>query len=491
MSTFLKEVIFKTAAELGKMLDSKEISSVELTKAHIEHTKATDVSLKSFISTDEAHTLQQAEASDKRRAEGKAIGPLDGIPLTLKDNICETNQPLTCGSKMLEKYISPYDATVSTKLKNAGAVLWGRANLDEFAMGSSTENSYFGATSNPWNKEYTPGGSSGGSASCVSAGQSVLSLGSDTGGSIRQPAAHCGIVGLKPTYGLVSRYGLAALASSLDQIGPFSRTVEDCALLLQEIAGYDRHDSTSFKVDIPNYSEVLKAEKGPWKVGVPKEFFAEGLNPEVKEAVEKAIKFYESQCCTIVDISLPNSTLSVATYYIIVPAEASSNLARYDGVRYTHRSDKAINAIDLFSKSREEGFGEEVKHRIILGTHALSSGYYDAYYLKAQKVRTLIRNDFEKAFEQVDIIITPTVPNTAFKKGSKSNDTLSMYLEDIFTISCNLSGLPGISIPCGYTSNGLPVGLQIIGKAFQEAQLMAIAHTFEQAHDFKAQHPTL
>lgn len=482
---------FKTAAELSDLLTLGEITSMELTQFVVDRTKEVDMRVKAFMSFDLEDALAQAEASDERRKLGQTRGPLDGIPIGIKDMLAVTGQPLTCSSKMLEKFVSPYDATAVAKLKEAGAILWGRLNMDEFAMGSSTENSAFHTTCNPWDLERIPGGSSGGSAAAVAAGEAICSLGSDTGGSIRQPASLCGTVGMKPTYGLVSRYGLVAFASSLDQIGPFARTVEDAALVLQAIAGHDPRDSTSFKTGIPDYRQALSEKKGPWKLGIPKEYFGEGLDPEVEKAVRDAIEFYRGEGCEIVDISLPHTDYAVAVYYIIATAEASSNLARYDGVRYTHRSPEASDAIDLYFKSRAEGFGQEVKRRVILGTYVLSSGYYDAYYLRAQKVRTLIRNDFMEAYKQVDAVLTPTAPAPAFKKGEKTDDPLQMYLSDIFTISANLSGIPGISLPCGFSSAGLPIGLQLLGKPFQEADLLAIAHHYEQAHEFQKQHPVL
>jgi aspartyl-tRNA(Asn)/glutamyl-tRNA(Gln) amidotransferase subunit A len=482
---------YKTAAELSDLLNRGEITSMELTQFVIDRTKEVDLRVRAFVSFDMEDALAQAEASDQRRKTGQVRGPLDGIPIGIKDVLAVTGQPLTCSSKMLARFVSPYDATAIANLKSAGAVLWGRLNMDEFAMGSSTENSAVQVTNNPWDLERIPGGSSGGSAAAVAAGEAICSLGSDTGGSIRQPAALCGTVGMKPTYGLVSRYGLVAFASSLDQIGPFSRTVEDAAIVLQAIAGHDPRDSTSFKTEIPDYRKALGEKKGPWKLGIPKEYFGEGLDPEVARAVQEAIEFYRSEGCEIVDISLPHTEYAVAVYYIIATAEASSNLARYDGVRYTHRSAEATDAIDLYFKSRAEGFGQEVKRRIILGTYVLSSGYYDAYYLRAQKVRTLIRNDFLEAYRKVDAILTPTAPAPAFKKGEKTGDPLQMYLSDIFTISANLAGIPGISIPCGFSESGLPIGLQLLGKPFQEADLLAIAHHYEQSHEFYKQHPVL
>jgi aspartyl-tRNA(Asn)/glutamyl-tRNA(Gln) amidotransferase subunit A len=386
--------------------------------------------------------------------------------------------------------VSPYDATVTQKLRAAGAVVWGRLNLDEFAMGSSTENSATHPTSNPWDLSRVPGGSSGGSAAALAAGEAVATLGSDTGGSIRQPAALCGVVGLKPTYGLVSRYGLVAFASSLDQIGPFARTVDDAALVLGTIAGHDPLDSTSFNAPVPDYRADLSQRRGPWKLGIPKEYFGEGLDPEVGAAVEAAIAFFRAQGCEIKEVSLPHTQYCLDTYYIIATAEASSNLARFDGIRYGHRSKQATDAIDIYARSRAEGFGDEVKRRIILGTYVLSSGYYDAYYLRAQKVRTLIRQDFLNAYREVDALLTPTSPVPAFRIGEKS-DPLAMYLCDIYTIGVNLAGLPGLSVPCGFTRSGLPIGLQVIGQPFRETEMMAVARAYEQAHGWHNCHPTL
>lgn len=481
---------YQTITELSAALDAKRISSTELTRAVIARTKAVEARVHAFNSFDESDALAQAAVSDARRAAGQARGPLDGIPIGIKDVIAVTGQPLTASSKMLANFVSPYDATATTKLKNAGAVLWGRLNLDEFAMGSSTENSAFGPTGNPWDVTRVPGGSSGGSAAAVAAGEAIATLGSDTGGSIRQPAALCGVVGVKPTYGLVSRYGLIAFASSLDQIGPFARTVEDAAVVLQTIVGHDERDSTSIKTEIPDYRSELRSRRGPWKLGIPKEYFGEGLDPEIGAAVEQAIAYYRQQGCEIREVSLPHTQYCLDTYYIIATAEASSNLARYDGIRYGHRSAKAKDAVDLYFQSRAEGFGAEVKRRIILGTYVLSSGYYDAFYLRAQKVRTLIRQDFLNAYKDVDALITPTSPVPAFKIGEKS-DPLAMYLCDIYTIGVNLAGLPGVSVPCGFTKSGLPVGLQLIGQPFQEANLLAIAHAYEKAHDWKTKTPNL
>jgi aspartyl-tRNA(Asn)/glutamyl-tRNA(Gln) amidotransferase subunit A len=458
----------------------------------LQRIDAVDTRVGAFLGYDADDALRQAKASDARRAQGKALGPLEGIPIAIKDTLAVKDQPLRCASKMLESYVSPFDATCVRQLRDAGAVIFGRLNMDEFAMGSSTENSAYQTTANPWDLETIPGGSSGGSAAAMAAGEAIATLGTDTGGSIRQPAALCGVVGMKPTYGLISRYGLVAFASSLDQVGPFARTVEDAAILMEAMLGKDALDSTSIAPQgDTNYVQALQTKQGPWKLGVPREFFAEGIDPEVKESIETAIDWYRNQGCEIVDISLPHSDLAVPVYYIVATAEASSNLARFDGVRYGHRSEEAKDALSLFTKSRGEGFGEEVKRRIILGTYVLSSGYYDAYYLRAQKVRTLIRNDFEQAFEKVDAILTPTSPTPAFKRGERSDDPLAMYLSDIYTISVNLAGLPALSVPCGFTGSGLPIGLQVIAPAFGEADMFAVAHAFEQAHDYHLQTPAL
>jgi aspartyl-tRNA(Asn)/glutamyl-tRNA(Gln) amidotransferase subunit A len=487
-----RDLTYLPAARLAAMLDAREISAVELLESSIARTNAVDGRVRAFNSRDEVGALALARASDERRAAGQPRGPLDGIPIGFKDVIAVEGQPLTCSSKMLANFISPYDATVTAKLKSAGAIPFGRLNMDEFAMGSSTENSAFGPTANPWDLTRVPGGSSGGSAAAVAAGELPLTLGSDTGGSIRQPAALCGIVGLKPTYGLVSRYGLAAYASSLDQIGTFAHTVEDAALLLGAIAGHDERDSTSFKANVPDYRAELARRTGPWRLGVPKEFFGAGLDPEVGTTVQAAIDHYRNAGCEIREVSLPLAAeYAIAVYYLIATAEASSNLARYDGIRYGHRSAKAKDVVDLYFQSRAEGFGDEVKRRIILGTHVLSSGYYDAYYLRAQKVRTLIRNEFADVLKDCDALLSPTSPTAAFKIGEKSSDPLAMYLTDIYTISVNLAGLPGISVPCGFTAGGLPIGLQIIGRPFDEPGLLAIAQYYEQAHAWNTRHPNL
>ena len=485
------EIFSLTGLEISKGLAEGKFSSEEVTQGFISRIKEVDEKVHAFLSYDEDDMLEQAKSSDNRRSTGQSLGPLDGVPVCLKDVIAAKGQPLTAASKILENYRSPYDATVTVKLKQAGAVLGGRLNLDEFAMGSSTENSAYGPTRNPWDLERVPGGSSGGSSAAVAARETPLTLGSDTGGSIRQPASLCGVVGMKPTYGRVSRYGLAAFASSLDQIGPFSQTVEDAALLLETISGHAPLDSTSYPASVPGYLNALKGKLEPCKLGLPKEFFGEGMDDEVRKAIDQAIAWYKEQGYEMVDVSLPTTDLSVPVYYVIATAEASSNLARYDGIRYTKRSEHSENAIDVYAKSRGEGFGEEVKRRCILGAYGLSSGYYDAYYLRAQKTRTLIRNDFEKAFQEVDAILTPTSPTPAFKFGEKSEDPISMYLSDIYTISTNLAGLPGISVPCGFSENGLPIGMQLIGQAFEEEKLLAIAHAYDRELKYGRKQPNL
>jgi aspartyl-tRNA(Asn)/glutamyl-tRNA(Gln) amidotransferase subunit A len=485
------ELFYQPLTGLAALLEARELSAVELMRAVIARRRAVEDRVQAFNSFDEEDALAQARASDSRRAAGEARGPLDGMPIGIKDVIAVAGQPLTASSRMLEHYVSPYDATVVRKLKGAGAICWGRLNLDEFAMGSSTENSAFKTTSNPWDLTRVPGGSSGGSAAAVAAGEAVAALGSDTGGSIRQPSALCNVVGLKPTYGLVSRYGLIAFASSLDQIGPFARTVEDAAILLGAVAGHDPLDSTSFRAEIPDYRRGLADRRGPWRLGIAREYFAEGLDPEVGAAVQAAIDHFRRRGCEIREISLPHTQYAVGAYYIIATAECSSNLARYDGIRYGHRAAAAGDAVDIYFKSRAEGFGAEVKRRVILGTYVLSSGYHDAYYLRAQKVRTLIRRDFLNAYREVDAILTPTTPTPAFRKGEKSADPLAMYLNDIYTIGANLSGLPGISIPCGFTRGGLPIGLQIIGQPFREAEILAMARAYEAEHDWHERHPKL
>jgi aspartyl-tRNA(Asn)/glutamyl-tRNA(Gln) amidotransferase subunit A len=472
-----------TISGLTAKLARREVSAREATQACLDQIARVDGKIHAFISHDAADALAQAEAADQLLAQGgsSASHPLLGVPIAVKDVLAVKNQPLNCGSKILGKFVSPYDATVVEKLKAAGAIVFGRLNMDEFAMGSSTENSAFGVTHNPWDTARIPGGSSGGSAAAVAADECIASLGSDTGGSIRQPAALCGCVGLKPTYGRVSRYGLVAFASSLDQIGPFAKNVRDAATLLGVLSGHDRRDSTSVPQPVPDYAAALTGDIKGLKLGLPKEYLIGGLDPEVKTAVDAAVQKFAELGAEVVEISLPHTDYAVATYYIVATAEASANLARFDGVRYGARVE-GDNPIELYCRTRGAGFGAEVKRRIILGTYVLSSGYHDAYYLRAQKVRTLIRNDFLKAFETVDAIVTPTTPTAAFKIGEKSDDPLQMYLSDIFTISCNLAGICGVSLPCGFTrSPQLPLGLQLLGQPFGEATMLRLAHAYEQA----------
>ena len=481
-----------TISELTARLVRREISAREIMQSCLDQIDRVDGKIHAFLSHNNADALAQAEAVDQRIAAGMAAGqPLLGVPLAIKDVLAVKNQPLNCGSKILGNFISPYDATVIEKLRAAGAIIFGRLNMDEFAMGSSTENSAFVTTRNPWDTARIPGGSSGGSAAAVAADECIASLGSDTGGSIRQPAALCGCVGFKPTYGRISRYGLVAFASSLDQVGPFTKDVRDAATLLGVMSGSDLRDSTSVPEPVPDYTAALTGDIKGLKIGLPKEYLVGGLDPEVKAAVDAAVKKLESLGATLVEISLPHTDYAVATYYIIATAEASANLARFDGIRYGARVEGS-DPIKLYEATRGAGFGPEVKRRIILGTYVLSSGYYDAYYLRAQKVRTLIREDFLKAFAQVDAVVTPTTPTAAFKVGEKSDDPLQMYLSDIFTISCNLAGICGLSIPCGFTGNPkLPIGLQLLGKPFGEATILRIAHAYEQGTGWHLQKPVL
>jgi aspartyl-tRNA(Asn)/glutamyl-tRNA(Gln) amidotransferase subunit A len=488
----MENLILGTFERLSEGLEKKQFSSVELTKAFIARTHAVDKSVRAFLSFDEKKTLAEAEASDVRRSKGQSLGRLDGMPVGLKDIFAEKGQPLTCGSRILEHFVSPYDATVVKKLKDAGAVLWGRLNMDEFAMGSSSENSAFQVTSNPWDLDRIPGGSSSGSAVAVAAGEVPLALGTDTGGSIRQPASMCGIVGLKPSYGRVSRYGMVAYASSLDQAGPLARTTGGVAALLQVLSGADPKDSTCARVHVPDCLAAVHSSEGKkWTLGVPEEYFEEGLDSEVKSSVERTIHFYEAQGYVVKPVHLTSLEYAIPVYYIVATAEASSNLARYDGIRYTYRSPRAKNIDEVYDQSRSEGLGEEVKRRILLGTYVLSSGYYDAFYGKAQKVRRLIYNDFMHAFAEVDALVTPTSPIPAFKKGEKTSNPLAMYLSDIYTISVNLAGLPAISFPCGFTSSGLPIGCQLIGKPWEETTLLSMAYAFEKHHPFNLKIPNL
>lgn len=477
----------RTIAELSKSLANKEISSVELTKLFLDRIHRLDEKLNSFITVTEEQALHAAKQADDARASGIA-GPLTGIPIAHKDIFCTDGVKTSCGSHMLDNFISPYDATVVTNLKAAGTVMLGKTNMDEFAMGSSNETSYYGPVKNPWNLDCVPGGSSGGSAAAVAGHLAPAATGTDTGGSIRQPAALCGITGLKPTYGRVSRYGMIAFASSLDQGGPLAKSAEDCALLLNAMAGFDEHDSTSINEPVPNYTANLNDSVKGLKIGLPKEYFAGGLSKDVEACIQAAIKEYEKLGATIHEISLPNTFLSAPAYYVIAPAECSSNLARYDGVRYGYRCKDPIDLQDLYKRSRSEGFGSEVKRRIMVGTYVLSAGYYDAYYLKAQKVRRLIRDDFTQAFKHVDVILSPTAPTPAFKLGEKTSDPISMYLSDIYTIAVNLAGLPGMSVPAGFV-NKLPIGMQLIGNLFGEAKLLNVAHQYQQVTDWHKQLP--
>ena len=484
-------MIERSATDLLARLSHGDVASEELTSAFLQAIRERDPKVLAFLHVDEASALAQAQSVDTRRKNGEPLGLLAGLPVAVKDVLCTRGQPTTCGSKILRNFVPPYDAHVIERLRQADAVLIGKTNMDEFAMGSSTENSAYQVTHNPWNLERIPGGSSGGSAAAVAACEAPLALGTDTGGSIRQPASFCGVVGLKPSYGRVSRYGLVAFASSLDQVGPFAHDVAGAALLLEAIAGHDARDSTSVDKAVPPYAKTVDEPMRPLTIGVPREYFGTGLDPEVEQAVRAALKVYESLDAKIVDISLPHSPYAVATYYLVATAEASSNLARYDGVHYGHRSKDHKNLIDMYCKSRGEGFGAEVKRRIMLGTYALSSGYKDAYYLKALKVRRLIRDDFDKAFAACDVVMGPTAPTAAFAIGEKSDDPLSMYLADIYTISGNLAGIPGVSIPGGFTRTGLPIGLQILAAPFEEAKLLRIARMHEKATDWHTRRPKL
>jgi aspartyl-tRNA(Asn)/glutamyl-tRNA(Gln) amidotransferase subunit A len=479
-----------TIHELHDRLKSREISSQELTESIFRRIDATEGKLNSFITLCRESALAEAKKADERFRKGEDVCPLLGIPIALKDIFLTQGVLTTCASKILGNFIPPYDGTTVKKLKKAGAVTVGKTNMDEFAMGSSTENSAFSVTRNPWKLDRVPGGSSGGSASAVAADQCIASLGTDTGGSIRQPAACCGVVGLKPTYGRISRFGIIAFASSLDQVGPITKDVTDCALMLEAIGGYDPSDSTSVNIPVPNYRSYLNGAVRDLKIGVPKEYFIAGMQPEVEKAVRDAIRVLEKNGVRVEEISLPHTEFAVAVYYIIATAEASSNLARYDGMKYGYRA-QAKDLTETYLKTREQGFGPEVKRRIMLGTYALSAGYYDAYYLKAQKVRALIKKDFEEAFKKCDAILTPTAPTTAFKIGEKTQDPLQMYLSDIFTISVNLAGVPALSVPCGFDSGGLPVGLQLIGKHFDETTILRIAFAYEQATEWHERKPQL
>jgi aspartyl-tRNA(Asn)/glutamyl-tRNA(Gln) amidotransferase subunit A len=479
-----------TLLELAQKLAAKEVSSVEVTRACLARIGRVDRAIGAFLKVDEEGALAQAKASDERRARGGA-GRLDGVPVALKDMFLTEGVETTAASRILKGFVPPYDGTPTRLMKDAGMPILGKLNQDEFAMGSSNENSAFGPCRNPWDPSRTPGGSSGGSAAAVASREVFGALGTDTGGSIRQPAALTNTVGLKPTYGRVSRYGVIAFASSLDQVGPIARTVSDAAALLQVLAVHDPHDATSANVPAPDYSAQLEAGVAGKTLGLPREYFVEGMDPEVERAVREAARVYERLGAKVVDVSLPHTKYALATYYLIAPAEASANLARYDGVGYGARAKAAKGLRETYLQTREDGFGPEVKRRIMLGTYALSAGYYDAYYLKAQKVRTLIRRDFSQAFEKVDAIISPTSPVPAFKIGEKVADPLAMYLVDVFTLPCNLAGLPGLSLPCGFTKAGLPIGLQILGKPFDEAGVLRIARAYEREHEFFKRKPAL
>src|SRR5271170_1349907 len=478
-----------TITEARDLLRKREISARELTRACLDQIKLVDPKLNAFITVCAREAHEQAEAADARLAAGDAPS-LCGIPIAIKDIYATEGVRTTCASKILETFVPPYDATVIAKLRASGAVFVGKANLDEFAMGSSTENSAFGPTRNPHNVERVAGGSSGGSAAAVAADQCLGSLGTDTGGSIREPASFCGVVGLKPTYSRVSRYGVIAYASSLDQVGPFAKTVRDAAILLRDLAGADLHDSTCSARAVPDYEAALTGDVKGLRVGVPKEFFVEGIAPEVEQAVRAALKAYEAMGARLIEISLPHTKYAVAAYYIVATAEASANLSRYDGIRFGLRVD-GDNNIELYNRTRARGFGAEVKRRIMLGTFVLSAGYYDAYYLKGQKVRTLIRSDFDRAFESCDVVMAPVAPTTAFKLGEKTDDPLTMYLSDIFTISVNLAGLPGMAMPCGHDSNNLPIGMQLIAPPFAEETILRAGDAFERTGSFKARAPVV
>jgi aspartyl-tRNA(Asn)/glutamyl-tRNA(Gln) amidotransferase subunit A len=479
-----------TIHALSDLLDKRDVSARDVTEACYRRIEAVEERVHAYLTLTRESALTQAETADRRRRSGES-GPLLGIPLAIKDVICTNGVRTTCGSKNLYNFVPPYDATVMERLNAAGIIVLGKTNMDEFAMGSSTEHSAFGITHNPWDLNTIPGGSSGGSAAAVAADECVAALGSDTGGSIRQPAACCGIVGFKPTYGRVSRYGLVAYASSLDQIGPMTKDVRDAALVLNVIAGKDPLDSTSADIAVPDFTQTLGREVKGLRVGIPREYFIAGIDPDVQQAVRTAIKVLAGLGAVGTDVSLPHTEYGVAAYYILAPSEASSNLARYDGVKYGYRTPQWTNLREMYMRTRDEGFGVEVKRRIMLGTYALSAGYYDAYYKKAQQVRTLIRQDFEQAFRHVDVIVAPTAPTPAFRLGEKTADPLQMYLSDVFTIPVNLAGLPGISLPCGVSSTGLPIGLQIIGKPFDEATVLRVAYAFEQHTEHHRRKPAL
>ncbi len=485
------ELFRLTAHELSEKIKKQEVTSREVTASVFQRIDAVEPKVKAYVTLLKENAFKQAEEIDQKIKAGETTGALAGIPIAIKDNMNLKGAKCTCSSKILNNFISPYNATIIDLLKKQDMVFIGKTNMDEFAMGSSTETSYFGKTYNPWNLETIPGGSSGGSAASVAADEAIMALGSDTGGSIRQPASCCGIVGLKPTYGRVSRFGLVAFASSLDQIGPLTKDVQDAALLMNAIAAYDNNDSTSVNILTPDYTKSLVKDLTGLRIGIPKEYFVAGLDKEVEQSVREAISLLEKQGAKIMEISLPHTEYCLAVYYILAPSEASANLARYDGVKYGYRTPDAKDLLEQYEKTRGEGFGPEVKRRIMLGTYALSSGYYDAYYLKAQKVRTLIKNDFEEVFKNVDAIVTPTAPTAAFKIGEKTDDPLQMYLSDIFTISVNLAGIPALSLPCGFTKNRMPIGLQIMAKHFAEETIFKVAYAYEQNTAWHKEKPKL
>ena len=469
---------------LHDMLVNKEITSLELTQAVLARIDEVEGDVQAYLTITREEALAQAKAVDEKIAKGEAIAFLEGIPGAIKDNICTKGIKTTCASKILQKFVPPYDATVMQKLEAQNPVVLGKTNLDEFAMGGSTENSAYHPTCNPWNTDCVPGGSSGGSAAAVAAGTAVWALGSDTGGSIRQPASFCGVVGMKPTYGRVSRYGLVAYASSLDQIGPITKDVTDCAHILNIIAGRDEMDSTSLDVQVPDFTKALVQDVKGLKIGLPKEYFVKGMDPEVEAAVKNGVKELEKLGAEVVEISLPNTDYAISTYYLIAPAEAATNLARYDGVSYGERAEDAADLVEMMTKTRTQYLGEEVKRRIMIGNYALSAGYYDAYYLKALKVRRLVKEDYDKAFKDVDVIICPAAPSVAYKIGEKISNPLEMYLQDACTVPLNLAGLPGISVPCGYNKDKMPIGMQIIGKALDEETILRVAYTYEQSQSY-------
>jgi len=484
------ELYASSIHELKSRLDSREVSAVEVTRAVLDRIDRVEEKVAAYITIDRDQALLQAEAADRQLADGTG-GALCGIPVSVKDVLCTKGLRTTCGSRFLEPFVPPYDATVVEKLKNAGAVILGKVSMDEFAMGSANENCAYGTPKNPWNTDHICGGSSGGSAASVAADECIASLGSDTGGSIRQPASHCGVVGLKPTYGRVSRFGLVAFASSLDQVGPLTKDVTDCALMLNVISGHDPRDSTSVNREVPDYTRALSEGLAGLTVGIPAEYFAEGLDPEVEAAVRNGIAELEAAGAKVVEVSLPHTRYGVAAYYIIAPAEASSNLARFDGVRYGNRDQEASTLIEMYRQSRSQGFGPEVKRRIIIGTYALSSGYYDAYYKKASQARTLIINDYRQAFSQCDVLASPVSPTPAWAIGANADDPLSIYLSDALTIPNNLAGLPGMSVPCGFSSTGLPIGLQLQAAHFEEEKLLRMAYNLEQRLGLAGRKPEL